>query len=98
MVSQGVVFELEPERAQGIRGKASRILETKATLSAHAPTVGKNFLGIFLGKKEPSCQEREKQGTRHTGAGCVPDSLVGCNKKSSFIFREIGRILNVEAS
>ena len=51
MVSQEVVFELEPERAQGVRGKASRVLETKATLSAHAPTGGKNFLGTFLGKK-----------------------------------------------
>ena len=51
MVSQEVVFELEPERAQGVRGKASKVLETKATLSAHAPTGGKNFLGTFLGKK-----------------------------------------------
>ena len=73
MVSQEVVFELEPERAQGVRGKASRVLETKATLSARAPAVGKKVLGTFLGRKEPNCQEREKQGTRHTGAGCVPD-------------------------
>ena len=48
MVSQEVVFELEPEGAQGVW---KRVPETKDSLRAHAPTPGKTFLGTLLGRK-----------------------------------------------
>lgn len=52
MAFREVVFDLEPEGAQGVRGKASRVSETKDALRARAPTTGKTFLGTLLGRKE----------------------------------------------
>ena len=123
MVSQEVVFELEPEGAQGVwKG----VPETKGSRRAHAPTTGKTFLGTLLGRKDVhmlrprggpswarSWEERRactwslvvrrgrsrRQGTR---GQCVcqttDDRPVGCSRKSSFIFRAMGRVFNVEAS
>lgn len=87
MVSQGVVFELEPERAQGIRGKASRVLETKATLSAHAPTVGKNFLGIFLGKRSLVVRRGRSRGHGTQGQGVCQTVLLAAIR-SPVLFSE----------
>lgn len=65
---QEVGFELKPERGHGFKHMEKlRVSEAEEALSANAPTVGKSFSGIFLGRKDDRVTEAQWSGERAAG-------------------------------